>query len=216
MRSRASACTRPACCRVPSTAVAEWVSAGRLRATTDFSAVADLDTINICVPTPLRKTKDPDMSYVVSAVETIAEHLHPGMLVILESTTYPGTTDELVKPILERGGLVAGRDFFLAFSPERVDPGNPRFNTHNVPKLDPALGGFDLASIERLDARTLASFDCVAILTDHTAFDYALVAGSARLVVDTRNALRGHAGAHLFRLGAPRLTAAPTEQEAVA
>ena len=120
--------------------VAELVAAGRLRATTDFSAVAGLDTINICVPTPLRKTKDPDMSYIASAVEGIAEFLHPGMLVILESTTYPGTTEEFVKPRLEAGGLKAGNDFYLAFSPERVDPGNPKFNTHNVPKV---VGGID-------------------------------------------------------------------------
>ncbi|MBA2602900.1 MAG: nucleotide sugar dehydrogenase [Acidobacteria bacterium] len=109
--------------------------AGKLDATSDFSVVRDLDTINICVPTPLRKTKDPDMSYVVSAVEAIAEHLHPGLLVVLESTTYPGTTDELVQPLLEAKGLKAGIDFFLAFSPERVDPGNPTFQTHNVPKV---------------------------------------------------------------------------------
>src|SRR5512132_2427803 len=112
--------------------------AGKLDATTDFAVVAELDTINICVPTPLRKTKDPDMSYIVSAVEAIAKHLHPGMLIILESTTYPGTTEELVQPMLEAGGLKAGIDFFLAFSPERVDPGNPTFNTHNVPKV---IGG---------------------------------------------------------------------------
>ncbi len=120
---------------VPSSAVAELVTAGRLSATTDFAAVADLDTINICVPTPLRKTKDPDLSYIVAATEKIAEFLKPGTLVILESTTYPGTTDEVVQPILERGGLTAGVDFFLAFSPERVDPGNPTFTTHNVPKV---------------------------------------------------------------------------------
>ena len=120
---------------VPDSDVRELRDAGRLSATTDFSLLEGVDTINICVPTPLRKTKDPDMSYVVSAVETIAAHLRPGMLVILESTTYPGTTDELVRPILETGGLVAGQDFFLAFSPERVDPGNPRFNTRNVPKV---------------------------------------------------------------------------------
>jgi UDP-N-acetyl-D-glucosamine dehydrogenase len=107
----------------------------RLSATSDFSVVATLDTINICVPTPLRKTKDPDMSYIVSAVEAIAAHLHPGLLVILESTTYPGTTEELVQPLLEQSGLKAGVDFFLAFSPERVDPGNARFNTRNVPKV---------------------------------------------------------------------------------
>ena len=112
---------------------------GKLDATTDFSIVQELDTINICVPTPLRKTKDPDMSYIVSAVESIAAHLHPGMLIILESTTYPGTTDEVVQPLLEATGLKAGEDFFLAFSPERVDPGNPTFQTHNVPKV---VGGF--------------------------------------------------------------------------
>jgi UDP-N-acetyl-D-glucosamine dehydrogenase len=109
--------------------------AGTLDATTDFSVVRELDTINICVPTPLRKTKDPDMSYIVSAVESIATFLHPGMLIILESTTYPGTTDEVVQPLLETTGLKAGVDFFLAFSPERVDPGNPTFQTHNVPKV---------------------------------------------------------------------------------
>jgi UDP-N-acetyl-D-glucosamine dehydrogenase len=115
--------------------VAPLVAKGQLKATVDFSCVAELDTINICVPTPLRKTKDPDMTFVVAAVESIARHLHPGMLIILESTTYPGTTDEVLQPILERGGLKAGRDFFLAFSPERVDPGNPHFNTRNVPKV---------------------------------------------------------------------------------
>jgi UDP-N-acetyl-D-glucosamine dehydrogenase len=109
--------------------------AGTLDATTDFGIVAELDTINICVPTPLRKTKDPDMSYIVSAVEAIAAHLHPGMLIVLESTTYPGTTDEVVQPLLEATGLKAGVDFFIAFSPERVDPGNPTFHTHNVPKV---------------------------------------------------------------------------------
>src|SRR5262245_59840910 len=109
--------------------------AGKLDATTDFAITKELDTINICVPTPLRKTKDPDMSYIVSAVESIASHLHPGLLVSLESTTYPGTTEEVVQPLLEATGLKAGRDFFLAFSPERVDPGNPTFHTHNVPKV---------------------------------------------------------------------------------
>ena len=109
--------------------------AGKLDATTDFAVVGELDTINICVPTPLRKTRDPDMSYIVSAVESIAAHLHPGLLIILESTTYPGTTEEVVQPLLEATGLQAGRDFFLAFSPERVDPGNATFQTHNVPKV---------------------------------------------------------------------------------
>jgi len=125
---------------VSSADVRTQVDAGRLSATTDFSVVAELDTINICVPTPLRKTKDPDMSYIVSAVEKIAAHLHPGMLIVLESTTYPGTTEELVQPMLEAGGLKAGVDFFLAFSPERVDPGNPTFNTRNVPKVVGGVG----------------------------------------------------------------------------
>jgi UDP-N-acetyl-D-glucosamine dehydrogenase len=120
---------------VPTAEVAHFREADKLSATRDASVVRTLDTVNICVPTPLRKTKDPDLSYVVSAVEMIAEHLHPGMLVVLESTTYPGTTDEVVRPILEKRGLVAGRDFFLAFSPERVDPGNAHFNTRNVPKV---------------------------------------------------------------------------------
>ena len=125
---------------VPTAEVARLVAAQQLDATADFSVVAALDTVNICVPTPLRKTKDPDMSYIASAVEQIAKHLHPGMLIVLESTTYPGTTEELVKPMLEAGGLRAGVDFFLAFSPERVDPGNPTFNTHNVPKVVGGLG----------------------------------------------------------------------------
>ena len=122
---------------------------GTLDATTDFAVVKDLDTINICVPTPLRKTKDPDMSFIVSAVESIASHLHPGLLVCLESTTYPGTTEEVVQPLLEATGLKAGRDFFLAFSPERVDPGNPTFQTHNVPKV---VGGLTPACVELASA----------------------------------------------------------------
>jgi UDP-N-acetyl-D-glucosamine dehydrogenase len=120
---------------VPSTALGPLVEDGRFEATTDFSVVEDLDTINIAVPTPLRKTKDPDMSYVVSACEEVAKHLSPGKLVILESTTYPGTTDELVLPMLERTGLRVGEDFFLCFSPERIDPGNLRYHTTNIPKV---------------------------------------------------------------------------------
>jgi UDP-N-acetyl-D-glucosamine dehydrogenase len=111
------------------------VKSGKLRATTDFSVIRNLDTIDICVPTPLRKTKDPDMSYVISARDSIAEHVHPGLLVMLESTTYPGTTDELILPKLEESGLRVGEDFFVCFSPERVDPGNPRFQTANIPKV---------------------------------------------------------------------------------
>jgi UDP-N-acetyl-D-glucosamine dehydrogenase len=120
---------------IPSSTLAPLVASGKLRATTDFSAVLELDTVNICVPTPLRKTKDPDMSYIVASCEAIARHFHAGMLVILESTTYPGTTDELVLPLLAKGGLEVGRDFFLCFSPERVDPGNPKYQTVNIPKV---------------------------------------------------------------------------------
>ncbi len=120
---------------VPTADVSHLVQTGRLSATTDVALLAKMDTINICVPTPLRKTKDPDLSYIVAAVEAIAAHLRHGVLVVLESTTYPGTTEELVQPLLERTGLRAGVDFFLAFSPERVDPGNGTFNTRNVPKV---------------------------------------------------------------------------------
>ncbi len=115
--------------------LAPLVASGKLTATTDFSVIQELDTINICVPTPLRKTKDPDMSYIVSACQEIARYFHSGMLVILESTTYPGTTDEVVLPMLEKPGLKVGTDFFLCFSPERVDPGNPKYQTVNIPKV---------------------------------------------------------------------------------
>jgi UDP-N-acetyl-D-glucosamine dehydrogenase len=120
---------------VPTSTLRPFVENKRFHATTDFSVVADLDTINIAVPTPLRKTKDPDMSYIVSACQEIAKYFGPGKLVILESTTYPGTTDELVLPMLERPGLKVGEQFFLCFSPERVDPGNPKFQTANIPKV---------------------------------------------------------------------------------
>ncbi|MGO9262226.1 MAG: nucleotide sugar dehydrogenase [Bryobacteraceae bacterium] len=130
---------------ISSATLGPLVEAGKLRATTDFEAVLELDTINICVPTPLRKTKDPDMSFIVSACQEIASHFHAGMLVILESTTYPGTTDELVLPMLAKSGLEVGTDFFLCFSPERVDPGNPRFQTANIPKV---VGGVTPACTE--------------------------------------------------------------------
>jgi UDP-N-acetyl-D-glucosamine dehydrogenase len=115
--------------------IAGPVRAGRFTVTADFSVIRDLDTINICVPTPLRKTKDPDLTYVVSAVNEIRQYLRRGQLVILESTTYPGTTEEVVRPALEASGLEVGRDFALAFSPERIDPGNASFNTRNIPKV---------------------------------------------------------------------------------
>ncbi|MBN1946373.1 MAG: nucleotide sugar dehydrogenase [Bradymonadales bacterium] len=111
------------------------VASGRLRATTDLSQIAQVDAISICVPTPLRKTKDPDISYVKQSAEQVASYLRNDTLVVLESTTYPGTTDELVAPILAGSDRVIGRDIFLAFSPERVDPGNPRYHTQNTPKV---------------------------------------------------------------------------------
>lgn len=106
-----------------------------LHFTTDYATLDDIDAISICVPTPLRKTRDPDISYIVSATREVQAHLHPGQLIILESTTYPGTTDEVVLPALESTGMKVGVDFFLAFSPERIDPGNPNFGTYNVPKI---------------------------------------------------------------------------------
>ncbi len=120
---------------IPTSVFRPLAESGKIRATSDFSAVASLDTINICVPTPLRKTKDPDMSFIVSATQEIARYLKPATLVILESTTYPGTTDELVLPMLEAEGRKVGEQFFLCFSPERVDPGNPVYQTVNIPKV---------------------------------------------------------------------------------
>ena len=118
--------------------LAGLVNKERIRATQSFSAVETLDAISICVPTPLRKTKDPDLSYVMVSAEAIRHHLSPGKLIVLESTTYPGTTREVVLPILEKSGLKAGEDFFLAYSPERVDTGNEKYTTRNIPKV---IGG---------------------------------------------------------------------------
>lgn len=131
---------------VPDSVLAPLVRSGCLAATTDYAVLASADAACICVPTPLRKSEDPDISYIVAAVEQIAAHLHPGMLIVLESTTYPGTTEELVLPRLEAGGLKAGRDFFLAFSPERVDPGNREYVVRNTPKV---IGGVTPACTER-------------------------------------------------------------------
>jgi UDP-N-acetyl-D-glucosamine dehydrogenase len=128
---------------VPAEHLAEVVANGRFVATTDPQRLGDVDILDICVPTPLRKTKEPDLSFVVRAVETIAKVIRPGQLVILESTTYPGTTDEVVRPVLEEKGLKAGVDFHLAFSPERVDPGNTSYQTRNIPKV---VGGHDAES----------------------------------------------------------------------
>ncbi|RKY54136.1 MAG: UDP-N-acetyl-D-glucosamine dehydrogenase [Candidatus Neomarinimicrobiota bacterium] len=124
----------------------KWAIEKRLfRATTDYSVIKDVDAISICVPTPLRKTKDPDVSFIIAATEELAKFIHKDLIIILESTTYPGTTRELVLPILERSGLKVGRDFYLAFSPERVDPGNPIYKTKNTPKV---LGGITKSCTE--------------------------------------------------------------------
>ena len=138
--------------------IARPVREGKFSATTDFSVISELDTINICVPTPLRKTKDPDLTYVVSAVNEIRKYLRPGQLVILESTTYPGTTEEVVRPALEASGLEVGQDFCLAFSPERIDPGNPYFGTRNIPKV---VGGVTARCTEVAQHLYEASVDTV-------------------------------------------------------
>ena len=115
--------------------IAEVVRQKKLRATGDFSIISDMDVIIICVPTPLSKTREPDVSFIVSAVSEVAKYLKPKQLIVLESTTYPGTTEESVQPMLEVGDMRAGEDYYLAFSPERVDPGNPVYKTSNVPKV---------------------------------------------------------------------------------
>jgi UDP-N-acetyl-D-glucosamine dehydrogenase len=121
------------------------IKSGSFSATNDFSRIKDLDAIIICVPTPLYKTKEPDVSFIIAAVENIKKHMKRGQIIVLESTTYPGTTDEVMLPILERGGLKEGKDFYLAFSPERVDPSNPKYDTKNTPKI---IGGISAHSTE--------------------------------------------------------------------
>lgn len=125
--------------------LAKCVDSGNLSATTDFAKLAECDVIIVCVPTPLRKTKDPDMSYIIAAGDEIREHMRRGQLIVLESTTYPGTTDEVLLPMFEEKGFKLDEDFLLAFSPERVDPGNPQFQTHNIPKV---VGGVSKDSTE--------------------------------------------------------------------
>lgn len=120
---------------VPTEVVSKLVSNGKLSASTEFANLAKTDVVIICVPTPLRKTKEPDISYILAAAEQVKNHLHSQQLVVLESTTYPGTTDEVLLPMLEETGLALDKDFYVAFSPERVDPGNKHFQTHNIPKV---------------------------------------------------------------------------------
>ena len=165
---------------VTSKRLKDAVDAKRLRATTDFDHLAECDAIIICVPTPLRKTKEPDVSYILAAAEQIARHLRRGHLIILESTTYPGTTDEVLLPMFEETGLKLDEDFLLAFSPERVDPGNPQFMTHNIPKV---VGGVTP------DSTTVASHLYSHIVNDVYSVSSARVAEAAKLLENTFRAV---------------------------
>ncbi|HEX7999913.1 MAG TPA: nucleotide sugar dehydrogenase [Pyrinomonadaceae bacterium] len=165
---------------VSSSAVSEMVEAGRLRATVDFNDLKDCDAIIICVPTPLRKTKEPDVSYILAAAGEITRNLRRGQLVVLESTTYPGTTDEVLLPMFEETGLKLDEDFLLAFSPERVDPGNPQFQTHNIPKV---VGGCTE------DSTVVAAHLYAQIVRDVHAVSSARVAEAAKLLENTFRAV---------------------------
>ena len=157
------------------------VAAGeRFHATTDFVALGRCDAVIVCVPTPLTEGREPDLSYVSKTAETIAEQLRPGQLVVLESTTYPGTTEEVMQPILERGGLRVGRDYHLAFSPEREDPGNPRFNTKTIPKL---VGGVTAECGEMARALYGSFLENVVVVSN------ARVAESAKLLENIYRAI---------------------------
>lgn len=165
---------------VPSNNVKEMVEAKKLDATIDFGKLKECDAIIICVPTPLRKTKEPDMSYILAAAEKIQENIRSGQLIVLESTTYPGTTDEVLLPMFEEKGLKMDDDFLLAFSPERVDPGNPQFQTHNIPKV---VGGCTDDSTE------VAAMMYSQIVNDVHAVSSARVAEAAKLWENTYRAV---------------------------
>src|SRR6266436_3204334 len=165
---------------VTSDLIRDSVDTGRLRATTDFDLLKECDAIIICVPTPLRKTKEPDVSFILAAAEQIKQRLRRGQLIILESTTYPGTTDEVLLPMFEDTGLKLDDDFLLAFSPERVDPGNPQFKTHNIPKV---VGGVTDDSTEA------AAFLYSQIVNDVHAVSSARVAEAAKLLENTFRAV---------------------------
>ena len=165
---------------VPDENVQKCVDGGVLSATTDFSKLSECDVIIICVPTPLRKTKDPDMSYILSAGDEIQKYMRKGQLMILESTTYPGTTDEVLQPMLEEKGFKLDEDFLLAFSPERVDPGNPQFQTHNIPKV---VGGVSKDSTE------VASFLYSQIVDTVHSVSSARVAEACKLWENTFRAI---------------------------
>src|SRR5687767_1939131 len=120
---------------IPTVRLKPLVDSGKFRATTNYAELSAVDAISICVPTPLNKTRDPDMSYINHAIDSISAVAHEGLLVVLESTTYPGTTDEVIRPRLEKNGWQVGRDIFIAFSPERIDPGNKVYQVRNTPKV---------------------------------------------------------------------------------
>jgi UDP-N-acetyl-D-glucosamine dehydrogenase len=165
---------------VPASTVKELTEQGRLRATTQFEHLKNCDAIIICVPTPLRKTKEPDVSYILAAAGEIKKNLRRGQLIVLESTTYPGTTDEVLLPMFEETGLKLDEDFLLGFSPERVDPGNPQFQTHNIPKV---VGGCT-------DASTGAAAHLYSqIVKDVFAVSSARVAEAAKLLENTFRAV---------------------------
>ncbi len=147
---------------ISSSTLRSLIDTERLHFTSDYAVLDDVDAVSICVPTPLRKTRDPDISYIVAATQQVRAHLHPGQLIVLESTTYPGTTDEVVLPELEATGLKVGVDFFLAFSPERIDPGNPHFNTYNTPKI---VGGITSKCTELAQALYGAAIDQVVAVS---------------------------------------------------
>jgi UDP-N-acetyl-D-glucosamine dehydrogenase len=165
---------------VASESIKESVDSGRLKATTDFDYLKECDAIIICVPTPLRKTKEPDVSFILAAAEQIQKRLRRGQLIILESTTYPGTTDEVLLPMLQETGLKLDEEFLLAFSPERVDPGNPEFKTHNIPKV---VGGVTDDSTEA------AAYLYSQIVNDVHSVTSARVAEAAKLLENTFRAV---------------------------
>ncbi|MGJ3239513.1 MAG: nucleotide sugar dehydrogenase [Anaerolineae bacterium] len=151
---------------IPSARLKPLVEAGKLHATTNYADLAQVDAISICVPTPLRKTKDPDMSYIIQAVESIAQIAHEGLLIILESTTYPGTTDEIIRPRTEKEGLRVGDNLFIAFSPERIDPGNKTYGVRNTPKV---VGGITPDCTEIAAALYRKAVDHIVSVSSPTA-----------------------------------------------
>ncbi len=165
---------------ISSTTLQALIDTKRLHFTSDYAVLEDIDAVSICVPTPLRKTRDPDVSYIIAATQQVRAHLHPGQLVVLESTTYPGTTDEVVLPELESRGLKVGVDFFLAFSPERIDPGNPNFDTRNTSKI---VGGITPTCTELAHAFYGAAIEKVVPVSS------ARVAEMAKLLENTFRAV---------------------------